>query len=41
MSSNYGEKVLNSIEIGWTQDLRVQHTWIAMLLNIHVMNTVV
>ena len=25
MSSNRGEKVLNSIEIGWTQDLRVQH----------------
>ena len=27
MSSNCGEKVLNSIEIGWTQDLRVQHKY--------------
>ena len=25
MSSNRGEKVLNCIEIGWNQDLRVQH----------------
>ena len=25
MSSNRGEKALNSIEIGWTQDLRMQH----------------
>ena len=27
MSSNRGEKVLNIIEIGWTQDLRVQHNY--------------
>ena len=26
MSSNPGEKVLNSIEIGWTQDLRAEPT---------------
>jgi hypothetical protein len=25
MSSNPVEKVLNSIEMGWTQDFRVQH----------------
>ena len=31
MSSNRGEKVLNSIGIWWTQDLRMQHILIISL----------
>ena len=34
MSSNRGEKVLNSFEIGWTQDLRVQHSHMVCVANI-------